>query len=57
MRKLEEVRAPTDVLMGPFTPKVVVAYVDIPVSKIARRFLTIHNRYDDETQVFNFILK
>uniref|UniRef100_A0A336KZE0 CSON002493 protein n=1 Tax=Culicoides sonorensis TaxID=179676 RepID=A0A336KZE0_CULSO len=51
MRQTDEARIPTDVFMGPFTPKATVSFVDIPVGKTARRFLTIHNKFDDETKI------
>lgn len=51
MRRLDEAREPTDVFLGPFTPKATVSFLDIPVGKTARRFLTIHNKYEDEVKV------
>lgn len=51
MRRLDEVREPTDVFMGPFTPKATVSFVDIPVGKTARRFVTVHNKFEDEIKV------
>ncbi len=51
MQKISENREPTVVILGPFTPKAIVTFEDIPISKTARRFLSIRNPADVDFEV------
>lgn len=39
--------------MAPFTPKAVVTFEDIPISKTAKRLIVVKNPQPNEIKVFN----
>lgn len=51
LKRRDEAREPTYVLLAPFSPKATVAFEDIPVSKTARRFLLLKNPSECDIKV------
>ena len=49
--KIIEGKEPTLVVMAPFTPKAVVLFDSVPITKTAKRFLHISNPTDDAIDV------
>ena len=50
-RKLTENREPTVVILGAFTPKAIVTFEDVPVTKTAKRYIVIQNPTEEEIEV------
>ncbi|CAO1402944.1 unnamed protein product [Diamesa serratosioi] len=46
-----EDREPTLVVLGPFTPKTIVQFDEIPISKTARRLVIVENPYKENLKV------
>lgn len=51
LKRRDEAREPTYVLLAPFSPRATVAFEDIPVTKTARRFLILKNPSECEIKV------
>ncbi|XP_035902874.1 protein abnormal spindle [Anopheles stephensi] len=51
VKRTQESREPTLVLLGPFTPKATVVFDGVPVGKSARRFLIVQNTNRTSVQV------
>lgn len=51
LKRRDEAREPTYVLLAPFSPKATVAFEDIPVTKTARRFLLLKNPSECDIKV------
>ncbi|CAO1438479.1 unnamed protein product [Diamesa tonsa] len=51
-----EDREPSLVVLGPFTPKTIVQFDEIPVSKTARRLIIVENPYKENLKVTGYKL-
>lgn len=51
MKKRNEDKEPSLVTLGPFTPKAIVQFDEVPVTKTARRVIIVENPYTENIKV------